>query len=90
MQNFLDFVITKYLKQEVDDDLNLCVVECSSCGLSVTADKDLSISCDEKVMMLLWKSALSTSITELVLLPKVDNSRPSQTRDEEICQVIMS
>ena len=48
------------------------------------------MSHDEKVMTLLWRSALSTSITELVLLPKFDNSSPSVTRDKEICHVIMS
>ena len=36
LQNFLNFVITKYLKQEVNDDLSLCVVERSPCGLSIT------------------------------------------------------
>ena len=38
LQNFLNFVITKYLKQEVNDDLSLCVVERSPCGLSITGD----------------------------------------------------
>ena len=36
LQNLLNFIITKYLKQEVDDDLSLCVVERSPCGLSIT------------------------------------------------------
>ena len=40
------------------------------------------MSRDEKVMMLLWRSALSTSITELLLLPKFDNSSLSVTRDK--------
>ena len=31
-----------------------------------------------------------TSITELLLLPKFNNSSPSGTRDKEICHVIMS
>ena len=58
-QNFLNFVITKYLKQEVDDDLNLCVVERSPCGLSITGYiKIFSMSHDEKVMTLLWGSVL--------------------------------
>ena len=48
------------------------------------------MSGDEKLMTLLWRSALSTSITELDLLPKFDNSRPAVTRDKEICHVIMS
>ena len=37
LQNFLNF-ITAYLKQEVDDNLSLCVVEHSPCGLSITGD----------------------------------------------------
>ena len=34
-----NFIITKYLKQEVDDDLSVCVDERSLCGLSITGDK---------------------------------------------------
>ena len=34
-----NFTITKYLKQEDDDDLSLCVDERSLCGLSITGDK---------------------------------------------------
>ena len=30
--------ITKFLKQEVDDNLSICVDECSPCGLSITGD----------------------------------------------------
>ena len=37
-----------------------------------------------------WRSVLSTSITELLLLPKFDNSSSSVTRDKEICHMIMS
>ena len=49
-----NFVITKYLKQEVDDDLSICMDECSPCGLSINwRYKDLSMSHDQKVMMLL-------------------------------------
>ena len=36
-----NFIITKYLTQEVDDDLCLCVDEPSSCGLSITGDKSI-------------------------------------------------
>ena len=32
------FIIAKYLKQEVDDDLSVCVDEHSPCGLSITGD----------------------------------------------------
>ena len=38
LQNFLNFVMTKYFKQEVDDDLSLCAVELSPCDLSITGD----------------------------------------------------
>ena len=38
-------------------------------------------------MMLLWRSALSISITELLLLPKFDSSSPSVTQDKEICHL---
>ena len=53
LQNLLNFSTTKYLKQEVDDDLSVYVEECSPCGLSITGDKDVSMSRDQKVMMLL-------------------------------------
>ena len=33
-----NFIITKYLKQEVDDDLSVCLDERSSSGLSITGD----------------------------------------------------
>ena len=35
---FLQNFITKYLKQEVDDNLSICMDERSSCGLSITRD----------------------------------------------------
>ena len=38
LQNLLDFIITKYLKQEVDDDLSVCTDKRSPCGLSITGD----------------------------------------------------
>ena len=38
LQNLLDFIITKYLKQKVDDNLSVCMDEHSSCGLSITGD----------------------------------------------------
>ena len=33
-----NFIITKYLKQELHDDLIICVDEHSSCGLSINVD----------------------------------------------------
>ena len=38
LKNLLNFIITKYLKQEVDDDLSVCMDERSSCNLSMTGD----------------------------------------------------
>ena len=38
LQNLLNFIIPKYFKQEVDDDLSVCVDERSSYGLSITGD----------------------------------------------------
>ena len=33
-----NFIITKYLKEEVDDNLSVCMDECTLCGLSITRD----------------------------------------------------
>ena len=41
LQNLLNFIITKYLKQDIDDDLSVCVDERSPCGLSMTGDTSL-------------------------------------------------
>ena len=38
LQNLLNFIITKYLKQEVDENLSVCADERSSCGFSITGD----------------------------------------------------
>ena len=38
LQNLLNFIITKYLKEEVDDELNVCLDKHSPCGLSTTGD----------------------------------------------------
>ena len=38
LQNLLNFIITKYLNQEVNDNLSICVDERSPCGLSITGD----------------------------------------------------
>ena len=46
-------MITKYLKQEVNEELSICMNERNPCGLSITGDIDLSKSHDQKVMMLL-------------------------------------
>ena len=33
-----NFIITKYLKQEINDNLSVCVDEHGLCGLSITGD----------------------------------------------------
>ena len=38
LKNLLNFIITKYLKQDIDDDLSDCVDECSFYGLCLTGD----------------------------------------------------
>ena len=38
LQSFLLFIVTKYLKQEDDDDLSICMEERIHCGLSITGD----------------------------------------------------
>ena len=38
LQNLLNFIITKCLKQEVDKDLSICMDKCSPCGFSITGD----------------------------------------------------
>ena len=38
LQSLLHFIITKYIKEEVDDNLTICMNEHSSCDLSVTGD----------------------------------------------------
>ena len=38
LQNLLNFIITKYLKKEVDDEQNVCVDERSPCSPSITGD----------------------------------------------------
>ena len=48
-----NFIITKHLKQEVNDDLSVCMDERSPCGLSITEDTDLSMKFDQKMTMLL-------------------------------------
>ena len=44
-----NFIITKYLKQEVNDKLSVCMDKRSPCGLSITRD----INSDQKVVTLL-------------------------------------
>ena len=41
LQNLMSFIITKYLKQEVDYDFSIYVDERSPCGPSITGDKKI-------------------------------------------------
>ena len=41
LANLLNFIITKYLKQEFDDDLSVCMDKRSPHGLSITGDIDI-------------------------------------------------
>ena len=92
MQNLLNFIITKYLKQKVDDDLSSCVDKCSPCDLSITGDIK-TYQCHmikrQSYYYIQWRSALWTSIKELFLLAKFDNSSPSVTRNKDIGQMIL-
>ena len=79
LQNLLNFIITKYLKQEVDYDLSICVDEGSPCDLSITGNIK-NYHChmiNGWHYYPQWGSVISTSIMKLFLLPKFDNSRNS-------------
>ena len=52
LQNLLNVIITKYLKQEIDDNLSVCMDECSPCGLSNWKYTNLSMSHDQKLTLL--------------------------------------
>ena len=70
------------MKQEVDD-LRICMDEYSPCDLSMTENiKDLSMSPDQKGNDVTIPNGEvphpSTSIKELFLLPKFDNSPSTQ------------
>ena len=53
LQNLLNFVIAKYLKQQVDDDLSFCVDESSPWGISITGDKKIYLDTWSKANKLL-------------------------------------
>ena len=82
LQNLLNFIIIK--KQEVNDDLSVCMDKRSTCGLSIAGDTKI-YQCHaikmllppmtlvpQKCYYLQWKSVLWTSIKKLLLLPKFD------------------
>ena len=92
LQNLLNFIITKYFKQ-VNDNLSICVYEHSPCGLSISGDIKICkchVIKSQWCYYPQWRSVLSTSMTELFLLPKLDHCSPSVTRDKDICYVIIS
>ena len=59
LQNLLNFIVTKYLKQEVDSNISICVDKHNPCGLPITGD--LSVSHDLMVMALGLYGLLSRS-----------------------------
>ena len=88
LQNLLNVILTKYLKQEVDDDLSVSVDERSPYGLSKTGDIKIYVSWSKGNDVTAppppqWRSVLSTSITESLLLPKFSKSSPSVFRDTQ-------
>ena len=76
------FHYQKYLKQGIDDDLNICVDERSLCGLSITGDIKI-YQCHmikgNDVTAPNGERPYQTSIMELLLLPKFGNSSSSVT-----------
>ena len=92
LQNLLNFFITKYLKQKVDDDLSIWVDKRSSCGLYNWRYKDLSMSHDQKAMALQFpmEKCLISFYHRVAFIAQFDDSSPSVTRDKEICHMIMS
>ena len=72
---------------------NFCVDKRSSCGLSIIGNIKIyqcHVIKNQWHFYPQWRSTLSTSITEMLLLPKFDNSSPFVTQDKEICRMIMS
>ena len=60
LQNVLNFIFTKYLKQEVGDDLSVCVDERSPCSLFQTGDI--------RFINLTWSNG-NDAITQMVKCP---------------------
>ena len=79
LQNLLNFIITKYLKEEVDNDINVCVDEHSPCGLSITGDIKI-YQCHVMKRQWhdyhQWRSALSTSIQSCFYCPNLITVAP--------------
>ena len=82
LQNLMNFLITKYLKHELDG-VNVALVA------SIIGDIKI-YQCHmikrQWRCYLQWRGSLSTFITELLFLSKFGHRSPSVTRDNEICQ----
>ena len=82
------FTTTKYLKQEVDDNLRVCVDECSPCVISITEDIKMRSKSNDIITPngavsygLLSRNCLYC--TNLITVATV-------TRDKDICQSHMN
>ena len=57
----LNFIIAKYLKQEFDNDLSICVNECSPCGLSMSHEVMMLLPIMEKCPMDFYQEVVFTA-----------------------------
>ena len=58
------------MKQEVDDDLNVCVYERSPCGLSITGDiKICPVACKEKKINLYYFTSFYMILHDFINCP---------------------
>ena len=82
-----EFIIAKYLKQKIDEDLSVFMDGLCPCGLSITGDiKDLSMSCDQKVIMFPGGEAPYGLLSRSCFYcPNLITVAPV-TRSKEICQ----
>ena len=88
MENLLNFIIRKYLKQEVDDDLSTCMNEVSPRVLYITGNMKIyqcHVIKRQWSYHPQWRSALWTSMNKLFLLPRFDNSSPSHAYELIAC-----
>ena len=92
LQNLLNFFITKYLIHEVVGNLSVSVDKLAPVASIIRDIKIYQCNMIKRQWQCYpqWRSALSTSITELLLSAKFVNSSPSVTRDKETCHMIMS
>ena len=82
------FIIAKYLKPEVDDDLSICVVERSPCGLSVTVIQrfiNVTLSKDNDVTTCIGKVTFGLLSRSCFYCPNLITVA-CETKDKEIFQ----